>query len=120
MGKQESIFVKKTVIFLSILLVIIAILNVLYIKFIQPQEIVERREAGYRNLIANLEEPVIDFLFLGDSRVEGGINPLYIDRTSFNFATGGQSYIETYYLLKKMLENDNVKFNNIILQLDPK
>jgi len=111
-------FVKKIIIFLSILLVVITFINIAYIKFIQPQKIVERRWVSYKNLITSMEEPAIDFIFFGDSHIEGGINPLYIDGNSFNFAIGGESYTETYYLLKRLVEDNNVKFNNIILQLD--
>ena len=109
---------KKIIIFISILLVVITFLNIAYIKFIQPQKLVERRLVSYKNLIASMEKPAIDFIFFGDSHIEGGINPLYIDDTSFNFAIGGESYTETYYLLKKMIEDNDVKFNNIVLQLD--
>jgi hypothetical protein len=105
--------------FLAILFVVIALVNAAYIRFIQPQKIVERRLASYEDLVINLEDPVIDYIFFGDSHIEGAINPLYIDGTSFNFAIGGQSYTETYYLFKRLIENNDVKFNNVVLQLDP-
>lgn len=119
MKQQQINNIKKIIIFLSILAIAIALINTVYIKFIQPQKVVERRLASYKDLIANMEEPVINFVFFGDSHIEGGINPLYIDGTSFNFSIGGQSYTETYYLLKRMIEDGDVKLNNIVLQLDP-
>lgn len=118
MRQQKIIFVKKIMIFLSILLIIIIFLNITYIKFIQPQKIVERKEASYKDFVASLEDHTLDFIFFGDSHIEGAINPLYIDGDSFNFSIGGQSYTETYYLLKRMIEDNDVKFKNIVLQLD--
>ncbi len=118
MEQQKINSVKKVIIFLSILAVAITLINIAYIKFIQPQKVVERRLVSYKNLIASMEEPVIDFMFFGDSHIEGGIKPLYIDGTSFNFSIGGQSYTETYYLLKRLIEDNDVKLNNIVLQMD--
>jgi hypothetical protein len=119
MNPQIMTFIKKTAIFLAILVIVIALVNIAYIRFIQPQKIVERRLASYENLVDSLENPVIDYMFFGDSHIEGAINPLYIDGVSFNFSIGGQSYTETYYILKKLIEDGDVKFNNIVLQLDP-
>lgn len=57
----------------------------------------------------------IDYIFLGDSRTVTGINPELIPR-SFNYASLGEQYFQTYLKAKKVVEETNVK--RVFLQYD--
>ncbi len=118
MKQHKIIFVKKGILFVIIITGLISVLNLAYLKLIEPKKIIERKEAIYEKFLKDLNNPEIDFAFFGDSHTESGLNPLYIDGHSFNFALGGESYIETYYKLKKIIEKDKVKIKNIILEVD--
>jgi hypothetical protein len=62
-----------------------------------------------------------DYVFLGSSRVEYHINTNLIDsitlKNSLNLGVSGQSLPETFLMLK-LLKDNNIKTNNIFLQID--
>ena len=118
MKKDKIKFTKRSMIFIVILLTIISLINYSYIKLIQDKKIIWRIDVIYNEYINNLEDKKIDFAFFGDSHAQRGVNPNFINN-SFNFAKGGESYVETYYKLKKIIEQDKIKINNIILEIDP-
>lgn len=104
-------FIKKSIYFLSLLLLLVIFLNHLYIK------LVPRLGAIYSDYIKNPENRNIDFAFFGDSHIQHALNPAIIP-FSFNFGNSGDDYTETYFKLKKILEKDNVQINNAVLEID--
>lgn len=62
--------------------------------------------------------PKSDFVFLGESRVNAGINFTKIPN-SYSFASGGASSIEMYYIIKKHLKNYS-KPKKIFLSISPR
>ena len=56
-------------------------------------------------------------IIFGDSRALAGFIPEEIDENFINLAVGGGTSIETYYLLKNLLENNIPK--KIILSISP-
>ncbi len=70
----------------------------------------------YRDLKRVLYTDAADsypLLFVGGSHMNGAINPNYFQKTfgvaSFNVATAGQEFCETYYLLKEALKRQHAK-----------
>jgi hypothetical protein len=117
MREHKIKFVKDGVLFIIISLAILLIFNLIYLKFIEPKKITERKELIYKEFISNLKDRELNYAIFGDSHPDESLNPFYI-ADSFNFARGGETYIETYYKLKKIVEKDKVKIKNIVLQVD--
>jgi len=115
--EQKTKYTTKGMIFLILFLLIILIVNMVYSKFILESKQVYRQEKIYQDYIKNMTEKKIDYAFFGDSRPADGIYPEFIPG-SFNFATIGETPIEGYYKFNRIVNIDNVKVNNIILQMD--
>lgn len=104
-------------IFLVILVLCIVITNFIYVKLIFEKKQIYRTEVIYQDYIKSLPSKELDFAFFGDSHAGRGINPEFLPNT-FNFGLIGERYLGTYYKLKKILEYDKVKINNIIFEVD--
>jgi hypothetical protein len=59
----------------------------------------------------------IDTLVLGDSHAKRGVYPRILKR-AFNLAIPGQTYAETYYVLKSHIELGEIDLRHVILQAD--
>jgi len=117
MGERKIKFVKEGVGFIAILMVVLLTANLSYLKFIEPRKLIERKEVSYDEFIASLKDRELDIAFFGDCHPQSDLNPFYI-ANSYSFADGGESYVETYYKLKKIIEKDKVQIKNIVLQVD--
>jgi hypothetical protein len=62
------------------------------------------------------QKPMPDFLFIGDSHFQNGINPAYIPG-SFNLATSAENYILNYYRIKHLLQHTSYKPTHIFLSV---
>jgi len=116
MKEHKLKFIKRMSLFLLILIVSILVINTIYTKSIIEKTIVYRQDQSYKQHINSLTDKEIDFAFFGDSHAMDAANPQYIEN-SFNFAFACENYITIYYKLKKMLDDD-VKINNIVLEID--
>ena len=56
-------------------------------------------------------------LFFGDSHTKNAFNPMFINN-SFNFASEGESYLHTYFKLRKILEFEDFKPTIVVLPID--
>jgi len=92
-------FLLNLFVFSLIFLVFSSILSQLFERTIMRDSMLLRTEHHF----LKDSEPLL-FLFMGDSHTKDGINPDYIPQ-SFNFSTTKQSYIQTYYTLKSLLES---------------
>jgi hypothetical protein len=110
--------IRKGIFFVILFLLIILLLNSIYINIIQKNEMNSRQEAEWQKYKNTLPNNTLHYAFFGDSPVQNGLNPNYINN-SFNFAIGGENYVETYYKIKKILEKEDVKINNFVLEIDP-
>lgn len=117
MMAEKIRFTKKILPFLAVLIILIFILNIIYVNLILPEKTFYRKEVLYQNYISNLTEKKIDYVFFGDSHTFHSINPDYIPN-SYNYGTGAENYIKTFYKLRKMIDKDKVKVNTIVLELD--
>lgn len=62
----------------------------------------------------------IEYLFLGDSHPKFSVNPLFFNEENvYNFSFSTINYISIYHNLEILLEKENIKIENIYLELDP-
>lgn len=95
----------------------VLITNLVYLKLVEPQKLIQKREVIYQQFLKDRGNQVLDLAFFGDSHPDGDVDVSFIDN-AYLFAQGGESYVETYHKLKKILETDKVKMKNLVLQLD--
>lgn len=91
-------FILKLIIFAVMFIILAIVVNIIYYTSELQYTILERTE---KQLFALKNE--IQILFLGDSHVLLGADPAHI-KNSFNYASGGENYIQTYYKLKNLVD----------------
>jgi len=104
--------IKKIVIFSTIFLGIFLLINLLYLKTVVSGTIIYRIEDQFNN-----NKNTTKILFMGDSHSKFGLSPEMIDE-SFNYASMGEAYFQTYYKLKYLLENKIINLQMVILPID--
>ena len=90
-------------------------LNSWYIREIEIKKQIYRQEIQWQEYKETLPNNTLDYAIFGDSHTRDALNPKYI-KNSFNFASSGEDYRETYFRVKKLV--DDVNINNFILQID--
>lgn len=118
MANEKIKFVKMAGFFLVIALLSLLIINEIYEEHVLTKKNFYIKEIQYESFLDDLPSPQIDNLFFGDSHVFHGVNPEYINN-SFNWGSGTQNYIKSYYLLNRIVNQDNLKVNTVVLQIDP-
>jgi hypothetical protein len=117
MKKDMITFIKKSIIFFALLLLLINVMNIVYVKEVLEKKWLYRKEIIFQEYISSLSNKRINFAFFGDSHTSDDVNPKFIPG-AFNFAPGGENYIKTYYKVKRILYDDKVKINNLVLEVD--
>ena len=87
-------------------------INFLYTEVVLSHSLIYRVEEQFQQ---NKED--VSVVFLGDSHPRNSVNPTYMEH-AFNFATGGENYIQTYYKLRYYLEEERLDINTVVLSLD--
>ncbi|NPA45238.1 MAG: hypothetical protein GXO49_06880, partial [Chlorobi bacterium] len=116
---------KKTIIKLlkkAILLILpVYLLWFLYIEYM-PMYYNSANNTRWYFIKKSLEKeykiPKSDYIFLGESRVNAGLDFTKIS-SSYSFASGGATSIEMYYILKKYIEN-YPKPKKIFISISPR
>lgn len=103
--------------FFAAFLAAVLITNLAYLKLVEPKKLIQKREVAYQQFLKERGDQELDLAFFGDSHPDGDVEVSFIDN-AYLFAQGGESYVETYYKLKKILDVDKVKIKNLVLQLD--
>ena len=115
MKSHKIKFIKRAMFFLFITLILLFLINAVYVNYILPEKNFYRKEIAYQNYISNHSE--VKYAFFGDSHPFHAINPKFIPG-AFNFGSGTQNYVKTYYLLDRVVNKDNIKVDNVVLQID--
>ncbi len=110
-------FIKRSVLFLLILVVLLFLLNLLYIGVVQHHNIPYRKELMYKEDLKHFPNKEIGFAFFGSSHTTFATNPRYIN-DSYNFGINHGTYTEAYYKLRKLVEKDHLHIKNIVLEVD--
>ena len=112
MKNDEIKLVRKIIIFIIIFMVIFWTINQLYINTIMNEKSLTKAQ----NQFSNLNKDNLISVAFGDSHVACGINPHFINN-SFNYGSSAESYEQTYYKVKYMINNfPNVEY--YILPID--
>lgn len=115
--ENKKFLIKLVLIFFLIVILLIFIINLIYFNSILPKKNFYKKELIYQDYINNLSKKEIEYAFFGDSHAFHAINPRFIPN-SFNFASGAENYIKTYYKLDKIINKDQVTIDNVILEID--
>tara|TARA_B100000809_G_C15083552_1_gene510553 strand:- start:37 stop:903 length:867 start_codon:yes stop_codon:yes gene_type:complete len=100
-------FLKKVILFLSVPVVLIGITELVFYRDMQ-----KRVEARFNQLAKS------KVLLMGDSQIQRLDSSLFADSTSM-LASSGEPYYATYFKLKRILDQDDVKVENVILGASP-
>ena len=93
-----------------VLLLCIGILNFLYVT-----EVVDHSRYTLKEDSFSKHMPELKTVFVGDSHVEGGINPLCFPE-SFNYGIGGDDYEQFYLRAREVMKSPSVE--TLIVPLD--
>lgn len=112
MEKQDKVkFIKKFILFLLIIVLFIFIINNIYIKLVINDKIILRQD----NLFEEYKYD-INLIFMGDSHGNCAVNPSYIEN-SYNFSAIGESYEQTYFKLRKII-NEMPELDTVVVPID--
>lgn len=117
MEKEIKKFMRRSVLFLVMFLILFFLLNQFYINNVEDKKFIYQTELEWQDYLKTLPNGTLEYAFFGDSHTVYAANPEYIPN-SFNFARGSEVYAETYFRVRKMLEEDDVKINNFVLEVD--
>lgn len=110
-AKDLKKFIIRLIVFMFAFLVMLSLLNSYFLKLVLAQTAVQRSDNQFKEYASSTK-----ILFLGDSHSRNAIDPELIPH-SFNYAFSGENYIQTYYKLKYVLDN-NKDIKAVILPLD--
>lgn len=110
-------FFIKSIIFLSIILALLLLLDRFYTNYVASHKNVCEKS----DWVLNQYNKEFDFAFIGNSRVINGIDINEVEKvtklTGINLGLTGANYAENYLLLQQFLKNGN-KVRNLIVQID--
>lgn len=112
MGNNFLNFFKIGLIFTMIFIILFLAINDAYIFFVFDKKTSSRVFRQFNNL----EIEGIDTIFFGDSHPARSINPFYIEK-SFNYSSLGETYEQTYYKIRQIV-NNNPNINNFVIPID--
>ncbi len=110
--------IKFFIIFIISAIFIILLLNNIYVTSVLTKKTFYRKELDYYTFVNNIPDKKLNIIFFGDSHPFHDINPVFFNK-SYNYGSGSENYIKSYYKLRKIIEKDNLSIDKIILQLDP-
>lgn len=112
MKSETKKFIIKSLFFCLTFLLVLSVLNAYYVRSMLSKTIVQRTEDQFQNYKNETK-----IIFFGDSHVKNGVDPRLIPE-SFNYALAGENYAQTFYKLKKVLSDEEVKVEKIVLPID--
>jgi hypothetical protein len=86
--------------------------NLAYLTIVTPKNVFEITERQLAEQASG-----VHVLFMGDSHVKDGMDPRVI-AGSFNSASPGENYLQTYWKLRHFLERDDLEVRAVVLPLD--
>lgn len=108
----RKIRINRILLFISGLIIINQICNLIYTDVILSQSLLYQGEEQFQQVKHD-----VTVLFMGDSHTRTGVNPIYMEN-AYNFASSGEHYIQTFYKLQYYLEGEGLNINTVVLPLD--
>jgi len=115
MIKDKKKFMRRSIVFMSLVVVMVLVLNSVYIFYAYKTWNFYRIQREYADLLDE-EKPYIKYAFFGDSHAEQTIDQKHFPE-AFNFAVSSENYVETYYKFNRIID-DGVEVENIVLEID--
>lgn len=107
-------FIRNTLKFLLFLLVIHLAASFLFNEIVYTNSYIVRKDNDFKQKMKDTE-----VLILGDSHPEAAIMPERMESAKvYNFASSGESYIQTYYKLRKIIDK-MPQLRIVVLPFDP-
>ncbi len=98
--------------FALLFLVLFLLLNALYAEYV-----LKRTGLWIQDEQFSKSKPDVKILFLGDSSTQADVNPAFIPG-SFNYGLAGETYMQTYYKLRFLLNDSGFEPEVIVLPLN--
>ena len=111
MSAKKNSVLKRFLIFLGVLLALNFVLTRAYLGMMS----ISRLDRVDKLLFE--EGDHIEYLILGDSHIQRGLNPLEFDN-AFNFSSVGESYVQTYYKIATILRKNLKQVDAVLLPCD--
>ena len=108
---RHKLFFKKLIVFIVLVLGVNAFLNVVYDHWMYYFRLARNQDSQF----ATFQGP-LKYLMLGNSH--NRVNPSILGH-GFCYITPKETYLQTFYKLKYILENTDKKPENILLSIDP-
>ncbi len=105
-------FLRRGLFFALVVAALLLVANAAYLAIVTPQTVFELTERQFAQQVPN-----VSVLFMGDSHVKDGLDPRVIPE-SFNFASPGENYLQTYWKLRHLLEREDLDIKAVVLPLD--
>jgi hypothetical protein len=107
-----KVFLIRLCVFIMVYLFVInPLLGLYFDRIVMKDSLLRRADEQFSNLDS------LHVLILGDSRSMVAVNPLLIPM-SFNFSTNGESYLQTYYKVVRILDRNELGVDVIVIPLD--
>ena len=100
----------KILLFIALFAILHLGLSQAYYRTVAAHASVAAVDAEFRTLMDE-----INILILGDSHPRNDVHPKLITDQTFNFASQGENYIQTYYKLRYFIEDENLDLDMVIL-----
>ena len=113
---NDSSFILYSVSFCFLVALLIFSLNTIYVDYVLDQKQTVRNEKLYADFFSNTSLTSLSYLFIGDSHTRNAMHPDYVP-SSFNLASNGENYIQTYYKLKRVYDA-NITVESVVFELD--
>lgn len=110
---MKKLFIIKVLIFLFVFSVASLLLNEFYNEYLKRENIDDIKDKQFQQY-----RKQIRFLFMGDSHFMNGIDTREIEK-SFNYGSGQENYIHTYYKFKYLIYKEKFVPEYLILPFDP-
>lgn len=105
-------FTYKLLVFSGLAVLTCLLADGIFKSLVLSQSQLERKEKQFEN-----KKGSVKILFMGDSHVQRGIDPSKFE-AAFNYSSNGESYLQTYFKLKKALEEGVPMLEWVMLPLD--
>ncbi len=112
LSQDGTRFLRRGLFFALVVAALLLVANAAYLAIVAPQSVFELTEQQFSQQV-----PDVRLLFMGDSHVKDGLDPRVIPE-SFNFASPGENYLQTYWKLRHLLEREDLDIQAVVLPLD--
>jgi hypothetical protein len=118
MDTETKRFFKEAFAFSAAVILILGTINFAYSEFVLDKHVLQKKDRSYEEYFNALgANKTIKYAYFGDSHIFCDINPEFVN-DSYNFAVGAENYIKTYYKLRQVLNQDKVRIQNVVLEID--